>query len=143
MNIEKDKSKHLLFDIEESQGPVLIMYSLNRDKEYSQVLHILRPNPSKSQFRLGRSHEADVKINDNSVSRFHSHILLTSKGFVLEDNLSKFGTLVLLHGKQELAPETGFSVQIKRTVITFAVKEEGDIPLPSEQIIVPFVPLIA
>ena len=104
---------------------MLMLYSLSKDKQYSQVVHILKPNESKEQFSLGRSHEADVKINDNTVSRFHAQITWTAKGFVLEDNVSKFGTLMLLHGKQELAATTGLSVQIKRTIMTFVVKEES------------------
>ena len=42
--------------------------------------------------------------------------------FYLEDNLSKFGTLVLAKGSIELEPEMTKAVQIGRSVISFTVK---------------------
>jgi pSer/pThr/pTyr-binding forkhead associated (FHA) protein len=46
---------------------------------------------------LGRGHDADVRVTDISVSRFHALIRKSQKGyFILEDNHSKFGTLALV-----------------------------------------------
>lgn len=64
-------------------------------------LHImsLGGNP-RSVIRVGRGHDADVRINDISVSRCHALIRLIPGGrgkrpyFVIEDQKSKFGTLV-------------------------------------------------
>jgi hypothetical protein len=47
-------------------------------------------------FKLGRGHESDLRINDISVSRCHAKIKLENGKFMLEDNQSKFGTLVLV-----------------------------------------------
>jgi hypothetical protein len=56
--------------------------------------------------KMGRGHESEVRVNDISVSRCHSLLkyrtgknkegddIKFEQGFYLEDNLSKFGTLV-------------------------------------------------
>ena len=47
--------------------------------------------------RVGRGHDAHVRVTDISVSRLHSMIRKSPNGdFFLEDNNSKFGTLVQL-----------------------------------------------
>jgi pSer/pThr/pTyr-binding forkhead associated (FHA) protein len=46
------------------------------------------------EFSLGRSFESDVKIADVSVSRTHAFIKIRNNQIVLEDNGSKFGTLI-------------------------------------------------
>ena len=51
----------------------------------------------KDFIKVGRGHDSEVRITDISVSRTHALIKRTSKGeYVLEDNSSKFGTLVLV-----------------------------------------------
>lgn len=42
--------------------------------------------------------------------------------FLLEDNVSKFGTLVLISKRTPLSPGFNKAVQIGRTVINFSVK---------------------
>jgi len=48
--------------------------------------------------KIGRGHDNDLRIADISVSRTHAYLKFDPKlgGVVLEDNSSKFGTLVLL-----------------------------------------------
>lgn len=48
---------------------------------------------------LGRGFDVDdvdIRINDISISRYHAFIKLKDDGIYIEDNMSKFGTLVLL-----------------------------------------------
>ena len=42
--------------------------------------------------KLGRGHEADIRIADVSISRWHATIRFSNGSFLLEDNHSKFGT---------------------------------------------------
>lgn len=74
------------------------------------------PSESKTNFKFGRGHESDLRINDISVSRCHAIIKFkegetatattpnTPARFYLEDNLSKFGTLVLIRSRTPLIP---------------------------------------
>ncbi len=113
--------KYSLVDLGTDESASLLLCSLSKDREFAQTVHVLRPGSDKQAFVLGRSHEVDVRINDNSVSRVHARVRSTAKGFVLEDSASKFGTLVLLRGRQELSA-SGTSVQVGRTIVTLAVK---------------------
>jgi pSer/pThr/pTyr-binding forkhead associated (FHA) protein len=65
------------------------------------------PDQEKKVFKLGRGHESDVRVSDISVSRCHALVKYNEQNgrFYLEDNLSKFGTLVLAKGEIELEPE--------------------------------------
>ena len=52
-------------------------------------------NNNVDKIRLGRGHDTDVRIHDISVSRLHAHIKRGDHGrYYIEDNNSKFGTLV-------------------------------------------------
>ena len=50
----------------------------------------------KNFIKVGRGHETDIRVTDISVSRFHARInrSITTGEFFVEDNKSKFGTLV-------------------------------------------------
>jgi len=58
----------------------------------AKVVHVfdLRYN----EFKVGRSVETDMKIADISVSRTHSFLKIKDSKIFVEDNGSKFGTLV-------------------------------------------------
>jgi pSer/pThr/pTyr-binding forkhead associated (FHA) protein len=71
---------------------------------------------------MGRGHESDLRINDISVSRCHAMVKFKDGKFYLEDNVSKFGTLVLIKKRTSLLPGFNKAVQIGRTVINFSVK---------------------
>lgn len=61
------------------------------------MVHLIMPSQTMQTFKLGRGHESDVRVSDISVSRCHAILKydLNDKAYYLEDNLSKFGTLVL------------------------------------------------
>jgi len=99
-----------------------VLESLNQEKNTSRIIHIIRPTPEKDVFKLGRGHESDLRINDISVSRCHAKIKLENGKFMLEDNQSKFGTLVLVKQRTPLIPGYNKAVQVGRTVINFSVK---------------------
>jgi len=96
------------------------------------MIHLIRPNDKKDSFKFGRGHESDLRINDISVSRCHAIIKFKEGKFYLEDNLSKFGTLVLVKNKTPLLPNFNRAVQVGRTVINFSVK-----PLQSNRVMGP------
>jgi pSer/pThr/pTyr-binding forkhead associated (FHA) protein len=54
---------------------------------------------------MGRGHESEVRVNDISVSRCHAIIKYKEDGFYIEDNRSKFGTLVMLKDRFPLQLE--------------------------------------
>jgi hypothetical protein len=111
----------------------LLLESLTFEKNSSRMVHLIMPDTEKKVFKLGRGHESDVRVSDISVSRCHALVKYNDDNgrFYLEDNLSKFGTLVLAKGSIELEPEMTKAVQIGRSVISFTVKPYN--PQPQQQ----------
>ncbi len=103
-------------------GPYMILYGESLDHRYARSIHVLTPDAVGLQYKLGRGHEAAIKVNDLTVSRVHALITYRAEGFVLEDNDSKFGTLLKLNGKQEVTIGRQLSVQISKSVLTFAIR---------------------
>lgn len=66
------------------------------------MVHVLEVGEGKDTFRMGRGHESDVRVNDISVSRCHAIVKYRDGAFFVEDNLSKFGTLVYMKDKVEI-----------------------------------------
>ena len=83
---------------------------------------MLTVTPSKQEFKLGRGHESEVRINDISVSRCHAIIKYKKDGFYMEDNLSKFGTIVLIKEKLRLSEDHTVAIQVGRSVVSFTIK---------------------
>lgn len=86
--------------IEGSGQPYILMESLTFEKNSSRIIQLIKPSQSCEEtqiFKMGRGHESDVRVCDISVSRVHALLKYNStKGvFLMEDNLSKFGTLVI------------------------------------------------
>jgi len=104
----------------------LVLESLSQEKNNSRIIYIIRPSAQKDVFKLGRGHESDLRINDISVSRCHAKIKLENGKFLLEDNQSKFGTLVLVKQRTPLLPNYNKAVQVGRTVINFSVKPQNN-----------------
>ncbi len=68
----------------------MIMESINSMP--AKVVHVF--DLRYDHFKVGRSIETDMKIADISVSRTHSFFKIKDGALYVEDNGSKFGTLV-------------------------------------------------
>ncbi len=102
-----DKMLYKLIEIEKPKQPYYIcMESLPLDKNTSRMIHMLVVTPEKDKFKLGRGHESEVRVNDISVSRCHAIIKYRPDGFYIEDNISKFGTIVLVKNRLPLDEDT-------------------------------------
>ena len=113
-----------LIDIAEPKpdAKYILLESMPLDKNTSRNIHMLTVTDKKSEFKLGRGHESEVRINDISVSRCHAIIKCRKDGFYVEDNLSKFGTIVLLKNTLRLAEDHTMAVQVGRSVVSFTIK---------------------
>lgn len=64
----------------------------------SKLVYLLTPDQAngarKEVYKLGRGNDQDVRITDISVSRSHARICFDGHKFMIEDESSKFGTLV-------------------------------------------------
>ena len=94
-------------------------------------LHIMSLSKSRSSVLLGRGHDADVRINDISVSRIHGTIKLVhatvngvrKQQILIEDKGSKFGSLLGVRGPIPIEPGVPVSIQSGRTVTTVTIRK--------------------
>lgn len=83
----------------------------------SKTIHVINFN-QRNKIKVGRGQNAEVRITDISVSRFHSLIRLSKKGEVfIEDNQSKFGTLMELNHPMQIKYHVPIYIQVGRTVL--------------------------
>lgn len=112
----EDKMKFMMFKILKVDLPSHKQYMILESLKSApaKVIHVfdlskcdgsLKPKKNKhgileywpqNEFRIGRSVESDMKIADISVSRVHAYIRVEGDQVTLEDNGSKFGTMVKL-----------------------------------------------
>eukprot|EP00826_Nyctotherus_ovalis_P046886 TRINITY_DN5337_c0_g3_i1.p1 TRINITY_DN5337_c0_g3~~TRINITY_DN5337_c0_g3_i1.p1 ORF type:complete len:176 (+),score=39.32 TRINITY_DN5337_c0_g3_i1:796-1323(+) len=104
-------------------GDFLLLESISKDKGDPRAIYLIIPGKLNESYKLGRGHEADIKMSDISVSRSHAVIKSTKDGFTIRNNNAKFGTL--LHTKRKtLANLNEASVlQLGKTKIVAIVKE--------------------
>lgn len=125
--------RHCLIDVQKPAKENFIqLETITRSKLYSRSIHIIRTTSSRPQVKIGRGRSADLIIDDISVSRVHALVKMTEEGFVLEDNGSKFGSLLLLPpGLHPVPADRGLFLQFSRSTLLFTVKEKktsgGDI----------------
>jgi len=122
-SFEIEGKRYDVVEIDRPECGYLMLEILSKEKNILRGIHIIKME-GKSNIRLGRGHESDIRITDISVSRCHAMIKLDKGNFYLEDNNSKFGTLV--HMKKPFAlfgDYNNISLQIGRTVLSVAVKK--------------------
>lgn len=100
MRFRHDNSiKHLIDFIKPENKNYMILESLNQMKDNNNYksIHVVTLEPG-NKIVMGRGHDADMRINDISVSRLHGTICLEpdSNKILLKDLGSKFGTLALI-----------------------------------------------
>jgi len=113
------KSGNNYFDLIDSERPnenYIVLESLNqlKDNNNYKSIHVLTLKEGE-KIIMGRGHDSDVRINDISVSRTHSCLMLSKGKIYLTDYKSKFGTLVLMQRPVQIQDSKLF-LQIGRTL---------------------------
>ena len=102
--------------------PHIILESRIRG-ERSRGLHLVGVSErARKRMKLGRGLSADVRISDISVSRHHANLSLKDGAFYLQDNNSRFGTLVSQGTSVRLDVGSTLVLQCGRTLVTFNLK---------------------
>jgi predicted component of type VI protein secretion system len=111
------------------------MENMVRDSQQhaTRGLHVI--SLAEKVLKIGRGHESDVRIADVSISRCHATIRFQRGHFLLEDNNSKFGTLVAMKKPRMLEPGVNISIQMGRTVLSLSAQSDPNASgqLPSLQ----------
>jgi len=115
-----------LVEVPHTQPPFIVLENMVRDSQQhaSRGLHVI--SLAEKVLKLGRGHESDVRIADVSISRCHATIRFHRGQFLLEDNNSKFGTLVALKKPRPLEAGNPISIQMGRTVLSLTLQPHPD-----------------
>lgn len=108
-------------------GNYMVMESLPLEKNTSRTIHVLIFTPEHEKFTMGRGHESLIRVNDISVSRLHAILKQTNQGIFIQDNQSKFGTLVLVKENElKLETEQNYIFQVGRSVLSIHITQVED-----------------
>ena len=119
---EANHHAYNLVDVDLPATNFLLLQSLTFEKNSYRMVYLIRPDSGKKSFSLGRENDIDCKVHDISISRCHAMIKFDQNQFSIEDNLSKFGTLVLARSSVNILPDQMRVIQIGRSVLTLSVK---------------------
>lgn len=122
--VSRGDEKTPLLEVPKTTPPFIVLENMVRDSALHQTrgLHVI--SLAEKVLKLGRGHESDVRITDVSISRCHAMIRFHRGQFVLQDNNSKFGTLVAMKRPKLLEPDTTVSIQIGPTVLSMTVQAD-------------------
>ena len=95
LTVESEGKKFDLTTITRPINEPFIIFE-SKGKEHPTKLYCLIKMSFKKTLRIGRSNISYVKLTDASVSRNHALIKFQDQQFLLEDNQSKFGTVLLI-----------------------------------------------
>ena len=101
----------------------IVLESMAVDKEKVKYIHLISFD-NKYSVNIGRANECDLSISELSVSRYHCMLHKEDGDLFLEDNSSKFGTLVLIQNNNMIMNDfVPLRVQINRTYIKLKVQK--------------------
>ena len=99
----------------------VVLESMRADKHKAKFIHIISFD-KKSSINIGRANECELSISELSVSRFHCIIHKDEGDLFLEDNSSKFGTLILIqNNNMQMNDYVPLKVQTNKTYIKFKI----------------------
>ena len=112
-----------LLDFSSQYQSYLTLESLTLDKNKNKFIYVVSL-VQKKKIKIGRGHECEILLSDISISRIHSYLVVENKKVYLEDNDSKFGTLVFIQiPKLKLSQNLPLFIQIGRTAIEIKIKK--------------------
>jgi len=114
-----------LLDFSEEFKNYLILESLTLDKENNKFLYIISLD-NNMEIKVGRGQVCDILLSDVSVSRVHCLLTIEGKNIYIQDNDSKFGTLVLIQSPNiRLTEDLPLYVQTGRTFFSILATKES------------------
>ena len=112
-----------LLDFSKEYESYLTLESLTLDKQKNKFIYAINLEKSR-KLKVGRGHESNIILSDISVSRVHCYMVIENKKVFLEDNDSKFGTLVLVQTPSiKISEELPLYLQIGRTFFAIKIKK--------------------
>ena len=121
--IKHEGKLYALLDFSKEYENYLTLESLTLDKHKNKFIYVVSLIKNQ-KMKMGRGHDSDVLLSDISVSRVHCHLIVDNKKVFIEDNESKFGTLILIqYSNIKVIEGIPLNIQIGRTYIGCNIKK--------------------
>ena len=122
---EKISIKGSLFsiiDIDKPDKDYIVLEGMIKEIPEEKSIFIVHFK-NKKEVKVGRATDANIRLNDISVSRAHAKINLLNNSFYLHDTNSKFGTLIKMKSNFKVLYNKPFYVQKGNTFFEFIMKK--------------------
>ena len=121
--IKHNETLYEILDFKSEFENYFTLESLTIDKNNNRCIYVVNLN-NNIKVKIGRGHEAHLTLSDISVSRVHCIITIDNKNIFLEDNNSKFGTLILVQSRSlHLIENLPLYIQIGRTFLDCRIEK--------------------
>ena len=102
----------------------LALESLTLDKYQNKFIYVVSIEENR-KIPIGKHHDCEIVLSDRSIDIIHCFMTINNKQVYLEDNDSKFGTLILVQTKRiKLYQGIPLYLQIGRSFLEVLVKKE-------------------
>ena len=121
----KFKSKFFpLINFTKEYKSYLTLESLTLDKHRNKFIYVVSLDKS-GKIALGKNYNCQIVLSDRSIENVHCFMVVSNKQVYLEDNDSKFGTLVLVQTRRiKLYQDIPLYLQIGRSFLEILVKKD-------------------
>ncbi len=121
--IKHENKLYPLLDFTNDFQSYLTLECLTLDKNKNKFIYVVSLEKDR-KIKTGRGHECDILLSDISVSRIHCYFIVENKNVFLQDNDSKFGTLVFVQApKLKLCQELPLYLKIGRSSLDIKIKK--------------------
>ena len=121
--IKHENKLYHLIDFSNEYQSYLTLEILTLDKYRNKFIYAISLETNK-KIKIGRGNECEIILSDKSVSRVHSYLIVENNKVFIEDNDSKFATLVFIQTPRlKLSQELPLYIQIGRTSIELKIKK--------------------
>ena len=104
-----------VIDFSQEFDNYLTLESLTLDRQNNKFIYAISLDKER-KIKIGRGHEAKVLLSDISVSRIHCIMIVENNQVFIEDNESKFGTLILVQTPNiKISENLPLYIQVGRT----------------------------
>ena len=118
----KDKIYEIL-DFNSEFENYFTIESLTLDKNNTKFIYVVNLDINM-QLKIGRGKDSQLTLGDISVSRIHALLTIENKNVYIQDNNSKFGTLVLVQSPSlKIVENLPLYIQIGRTFLVCETKK--------------------
>jgi hypothetical protein len=123
-HVSFEGTKKPLVEVPQPAGPFMVLEQMARSKTGGSAGVLVASLEHNGELTFGRAHGAGFRVKDVSISRIHAKISFREGKFILEDNNSRFGTLVRMRRPYALSRGETVSIQAGGAVVSLTLKHD-------------------